>query len=220
VPIWLLFAWLSPPLAAQPFGVWTLSRRLAERDVATQTVLDAVSRAGLSHAVVFVDDGLHARLASRLRALGATPFMAQRIVGNYDACTLQQLLDSAERTPSLVSQQSAFVFAALDHAPRATPIPGLPALEQLALDPARARSPECERSLSVARSNGLDLARFLPLETPDANGHLDGAVIYVRDHGDRNALLRARFPDRAWYGARVDRVGTRLVATLVPIPAR
>ena len=218
VPIWLLFAWLSPAVAAQPFGVWTLSRRLAERDVATPLMLDAVSRQKLSGAVVLVDDGLHARLASRLRALGAPPFMAQRIVGHYDACMLQQLLDSAERTSSLASRQSAFVFAELDHESAATPIPGLPALEQLALDPAKPRSPACERSLSAARSNGLDLARFLPLETPDSEGRLDGGVIYVRDHGERNALLRARFADRAWYRARLERVGTKLVATLAPIP--
>lgn len=84
----------------------------------------------------------------------------------------------------------------------------------------RPRSHDCERSLSAARSNGLDLARFLPLETPDAHGRLGGSVIYARDHGDRNALLRARFADRAWYRARVERVGTSLLATVTPIPVR
>jgi hypothetical protein len=220
VPIWLVSAWLAPPIAAQPFGVRTLSRRLAERDVVTPLVLEAVSRQGVGRAVVFVDDGLHARLASRLRALGTPPFRAQRIVGHYDACMLQQLLDSAERTPSIAAGQGAFVLAALDRAPAATPIPGLPALEQLALDRTRALTPACERSLHTARSNGLDLARFLPLESPDAQGRLDGEVVYVRDHGERNSLLRTRFADRAWYRARVDRIDGTLTATLVPIPAR
>lgn len=217
LPVWLLSAWLSPPMTAQPFGVWTLSRRLAERDVATPLVLDAVDRQHLAHAVVFVDDGWHARLASRLRSLGAAPFMAQRIVGNYDACMLQQLLDSAEHTPSLMARQSHFVFGALDRASGAPPIPGLPALEQLALDPARPRTVVCEEGLQTARSNGLDLARFLPLQSPDSLGRLGGDVVYVRDHGERNRLLRTRFGDRSWYRARLERVNGQLSATLVPI---
>jgi hypothetical protein len=217
VPIWLLAAWLAPPIAAQPFGVRTLSRRLAERDVATPLVLAEVARQHLAHAVVFVDDGWHARLASRLRALGAPPFMAQRMVGHRDACLLQQLLDSAQRTPSLSKRQAPFVLGVLERAPDAPPIPGLPALEQLALDPARPRSAECERDLRDARSNGVDLARFLPLESPDSLGRMDGDVVYVRDHRERNSLLRERFADRSWYRARVDVVGGRLAATISPI---
>jgi 4-amino-4-deoxy-L-arabinose transferase-like glycosyltransferase len=217
LPIWLLAAWLAPPIAAQPFGIRTLSRRLSERDVATPLVLSEVARQRLAHAVIFVDDGWHARLASRLRALGARPFMAQRIVGHHDACALQQLLDSAEHTPSLVSRQSQFVFADLERMPDSPPIPDLPALEQLALDPERARSAECERALSDARSNGLDLARFLPLEAPDSLGRLDGDVLYVRDHRERNVLLRERFADRRWYRARVDIVDGRMTATVAGI---
>jgi hypothetical protein len=220
VPVWLLAAWLSPPMTAQPFGVWTLSRRLAERDIATPMILDAVSRAHLAHAVVFLDDGWHARLASRLRSLGAPPFMAQRIVGSHDACMLQQLLDSAEHSVGPRARQSELVFGALARAHEAPPIRGLPALEQLALDPARPRTQACEQSLSGARSNGLDLARFLPLESPDSLGRLGGDVIYVRDHGERNALLRARFADRGWYRARLDRKDGRLTATIVPIANR
>ena len=218
VSIWLVGAWVSPPMAAQPFGVWTLSQRLRERDVATSLVTNAVARARVSRAVVFLDDGLHARLASRLRSLGARPFMAQRIVGHYDACLLAQLLDSAERTPELAAHQSRFVFAALDRERGATPIPGLPALEQLALDPARPRTPECERMLRDARSNGLDLARFLPMESLDSLGRLDDSVVYVRDHGERNALLRDRYADRRWYRARVDSLNGAVAATLTPIP--
>jgi len=217
LPIWVIAAWIAPPMSAQPFGVATLSRRLAERDLATPLVLEAVSRARVAHAVVFIDDGWHARLASRLRALGARPFMAQRIVGHHDACLLQQLLDSAERTPSIAARQSAFVFSALDHTAEAASIPGLPALEQLAIDPARPVTPTCQRYFAAARSNGLDLARFLPRESVDSLGRLDGDVVYVRDHGDRNALLRQRYAGRAWYRARVEPRDGRLVATLTSL---
>jgi hypothetical protein len=133
---------------------------------------------------------------------------------------LQQLLDSTERSPSLAGRQTQHVFEVLSQAPEAPAIPGLPALEQLALDPARQRSAECERNLAGARSNGLDLARFLPLEAPDLLGRLDGDVVFVRDHRDRNALLRERFADRRWYRARVSSVDGRMTATISDISDR
>jgi hypothetical protein len=219
VPLCLLVSWLSPATKAQPFGVWTLAKRTQERDSVTTLVTDMVARQRLTHAVVFLSDGWHARLAARLRSLGARPFMAQKIVGLYDACLLQQLLDSAERTPNLAQNQTAFVFAELDRAAAATPVPGLPALEQIALDTTRLMTPQCEREAQRARSNGVDVARFLPLQHLDASGRLDGDVVYARDFGERNGLLRERFRGRAWYVARVEPENGVLRTSLTPIRA-
>jgi hypothetical protein len=40
---------------------------------------------------------------------------------------------------------------------------------------------------------------FLRLNRPAANGRVDGSVIFVRDLGAHNEVLRARFGDRRWY---------------------
>lgn len=213
IPLCLLTAWVAPINSSRPFGVWSLAERAVVQDRVTPRLLDAVRRDHLSNAVVFVPDGWHARLTARLRKLGARPYNAQLIVGHYDACLIQQLLDRAEASGWPLGQQSSYVFSALDQLQMTRPVPGLNAQEQLALTPQRPLTPACRREFSGATSNGVDLARLLPREGMDATGHLGGAVVYARDFGDRNELLRDRFGDRAWYTARVEGEGQ---VTLVP----
>jgi hypothetical protein len=216
VPLWLAVAWLSPSSSSQAFGVWSLSERARQHDsVATLITAAAVERR-LDNAVVFVPDGWHARLAARLRKLGARPFAAQLIVGHYDACTLQQLLDSAEQTPSLAARQTQFVFSALDQLPSARPVVGLSALDQLALTPGRALTAPCRQELATARSS-VDFSRLLAVESLDSLGRLGGKVVYARDFGDRNALLRDRFGGRDWYRAAISRRDGVLAVSLEPL---
>jgi hypothetical protein len=216
VPLWLGVAWLSPSSSSQAFGVWSLSERARQHDSVATLITAAAAERHLDNAVVFVPDGWHARLAARLRKLGARPFAAQLIVGHYDACTLQQLLDSAERTPSLSARQTQYVFSALDQLPSARPVVGLSALEQLALTPGRTLPPECRLELERARSS-VDFSRLLALESLDSLGRLGGRVVYARDFGERNALLRDRFGERDWYRAKVSRREGALDVTLEPV---
>ena len=46
---------------------------------------------------------------------------------------------------------------------------------------------------------------------------MSGDIIYARDFGARNALLRRRFGDRAWYMASVVRGKDGLQARVVPV---
>ncbi|MFL5608438.1 MAG: hypothetical protein ACJ8AD_18430, partial [Gemmatimonadaceae bacterium] len=216
VPMWLAVAWLSPASSSRSFGVWSLGERAEQQDSLTALITAAAAERHLDHAVVFVPDGWHARLAARLRKLGARPFAAQLIVGHYDACTLQQLLDSAENTPSLAVQPTQYVFSTLDQLPLARPVVGLSALEQLALTPGRVLPPECRHELEGARAS-VDFSRLLAVEELDTLGRLGGRVVYARDFGDRNALLRDRFGDRDWYRARVSRRDGKLDVTLEPL---
>ena len=59
---------------------------------------------------------------------------------------------------------------------------------------------ECAKELDDdKRLPTLLFGPALPLEPIDADGRINGDVIYVADLGERNELLRARFGDRPWY---------------------
>jgi hypothetical protein len=163
-----------------------------------------VSRRRLSNALVLLSDGWRARLVSRLEALGARPFAAQSIVDHYDACLLQQLLDSADHVPAVKPARATFVFGTLDRAATSPAVANLGAADQIALDPGRPLPPACSRELASARSNGVDFARFLPRNELDRDGRLGGPGVYARDFGMRDTLLAQRFGDRTWYVARID----------------
>ena len=219
VPLWMLLGWLLPAAVAQPSGLWALARRARELPVATQIIDRAIAERKFSHAVVFIADGWRARLVTRLSVLGARPFTAQKIVEYYDACMLQQLLDSAERMDGSPIARARHVFATLDRTPHAVRVPGMATTDQLALDPNRELTPECRAELASSQSNGADYVRYLPRNGTDAEGRLAGDVVYARDFGPRNALLRDRFGDRDWYRARLERAddGT-LRARIEPVP--
>jgi hypothetical protein len=218
VPIWILLGWLLPASVAQPNGVWALTRRATEHPVAMRLIDRAIEEQRLSNALVFVADGWHARLIARLSVLGARPFTAHKIVEYYDACMLQQLVDSAERMPAPPAERSRFVFATLDRAPRAVQVPGMSLADQLSFEPGRALTAVCAAELATAVSNGADYARHLPRNATDRDGRLAGDVLYARDFGARNALLRERFGTRDWYRARVERVDGVLRARIEPLP--
>jgi len=217
VPIWMLLGWLLPAPMAQPSGVWALARRAGEQPTAMRLIDGAIADQRLDHALVFVADGWRARLIARLSALGARPFAAQKMVEHYDACMLQQLLDSAERMPDRALVRARYVFGTLDRSARAVPVPGMEMTDQISLEPGRALTPACRGELMSARSNGADYVRYLPRNRVGEDGRLSGRVVYARDYGTRNALLRERFGDRAWYRARIDRVGGVARATMEPL---
>jgi hypothetical protein len=218
LPLWLLVAWLSPASTFQPFGVWSLAGRAEQRETVSARIADEVARQHLTNAVVFISDGWHARLTARLRALGVRPFMAQLIVGHYDACGLQQRLDDADSEPALATHdaRTAHVFAILQ-GPPSRPVPGLSGMEQLALEPGQQLTESCREEWRRSRGLGGDLARMLPLQELDGSGRLAGSVVYARDYGARNERLRARFGNRAWYVARATKEpGDSLRVTVEP----
>ncbi len=218
IPLWFVLGWLVPGAAAQPSGAWAIARRTEARFDAIHLIEQAVATRRLSHAVVFVSDGWRSRLVARLQALGARPFGAQKIVEHYDACLLQALLDSAERAPLDPAARWRLVSSTIARAPTAPPAPGLTVADQLALSTETPMSPSCRREWSTALSNGVDLPRFLPHNVIDGAGRLAGDVIYARDFGARDTLIAQRFADRAWFVARVTRIGSDLRVSLEPQP--
>ena len=202
VPLWVLTAWLLPS-RFQPLGPWSLLTPRGEPELSA-VVLETVKDRNLGPALIFIRDGWHARLTARMRAIGMPPFSAQLIVGNYNACTLQQRLDDAERRGMPPAAAAAHVASVMREPLDSRPVPGLSAMEQLAL-PKSATVPEtCRWDFDHALPFGMDLARLLPHIALDSLGRLGGDVIYARDFGARNELLRDRFPDRKWYVARAE----------------
>ena len=112
------------------------------------------------------------------------------------------------------------MLTVLDGPQTAQAVAGLSALEQLALMPGRQFTPLCRAERDRARPYGLDMARLLPIMDLDSLGRLGGAVVYARDFGTRNELLRDRFGDRTWYTARIEPRTDSLVVVLEPYRRR
>jgi hypothetical protein len=217
VPLLIALGWLLPASIAQPNGVWALARRARERPVAMQLIDGALAQHHPGNALVFIADGWRARLIARLSALGARPFTAHKIVEYYDACRIQQLLDSAEHLSPL-AERSRHVFSSLDRAPRATKVPGMAIADQLSFEPDQALTPTCSAELATAQSNGADYVRYLSRNATGTDGRLAGDVVFARDFGARNVMLRERFGGRAWFRARIVREDGVLRAHLDPVP--
>ena len=59
----------------------------------------------------------------------------------------------------------------------------------------------------------MPYAAFLAHQGIDSDGRVGGHVVFVRDMGARNELLRVRFGDRTWYRYRApNRRGDSLIA--------
>jgi hypothetical protein len=214
VPLWMLTAWLLPS-RSQPLGPWRLLTPRQEADL-SDALRQTVDAKHLQGALVFVNDGWHARLTARMRAIGMPPFTAQLIVGNYNACTLQQRLDDAERRGMPPRMAAAYVASVMREPLDARPVPGLSAMEQLALPKSTDVPEQCRWEFDHALPKGMDLARLLPDIAIDSLGRLGGDVIYARDFGARNALLADRFSDRAWYVARPEMRGDTVAMLVEP----
>jgi hypothetical protein len=205
IPLWVLTAWLLPS-RAQPLGPWQLLTPRKELDL-TDSLRRTIDDKHFRGALVFVNDGWHARLTARMRAIGMPPYTAQLIVGNYNACTLQQRLDDAERRGMPSRMAAAYVASVMREPLDARPVPGLSAMEQLALPKSHDVPEACRWEFDHALPQGMDLARLLPAIELDSLGMLAGDVIYARDFGARNALLHDRFSERAWYVAHPEMHG-------------
>ena len=164
--------------------------------------------------MVFVPEGWHGRLAARLRALGIRPLLAELIVAQNDACTLQRALDALDRATAPATQRLADLLATVRQDAPATPIQGQTKADQLAFVPGRELDASCKGEIASATSSGMTLAQLLPHEALDGEGRVGGAVIYARDFGTRNELLRPRFGDRTWYVPRIHRNAGEVVVTL------
>lgn len=180
-----------------------------------KTDLEAqVERQSLRHALVFVNEGWRGRLLAQLRVLGVSQFRAERLVSTLDACALQTALDTVrtgtatDRVQRITRAAGALGTARLE--------PGLPADRAIALVPGTRPSPMCLHEFFRDTAGTMPFPMFLARQRVNRDGRVGGAVVFARDLGARNELLRERFGDRAWYRYQPGRSADDTAAVFVP----
>ena len=198
VPACVLCAWVVPLSFSSVPG-----RLSAQREQRTKLKTDVVAQAadaGVTNAVVFVREPWRGRLLARLRGLGVRQFDAEQIVDATDACALQIALDEAD-APSAddPAVRRARVLARARSAGAATVQPGMLAESQLARAPGGPYTPRCRDEAASDTLGTMPYALFLRDQRVGRDGRLGGSVVWARDLGPRDTLLRPEFGSRRWY---------------------
>jgi 4-amino-4-deoxy-L-arabinose transferase-like glycosyltransferase len=198
VPACVLCAWLVPLSFSSVPG-----RLLAQHDQRTKLKTDVVAQAagaGLTNAVVFVREPWRGRLLARLRGLGVRQFDAEQVVDATDACALQIALDEADAAPGPDPvARRARVLARARSAGPATTQSGMIAESRVARAPGGPDTPRCHDEANADTLGTMPYAVFLREQTVDRDGRLAGNVVWARDLGPRDSLLRTELGSRRWY---------------------
>lgn len=215
VPLCLLYAWVVPT------GVSSVQMRAyyyhAGRTKLKTDIASQLEAAQLRDALVFVHEGWRARLVARVRALGLTPGDADRILDGSDACQVQTALAAEEaRAPADVAGRRARLFAATRPSTPVRPVPGLQADQTILLAEGAVPTPACRQEIAADSLGSTPYAPFLALASWAPDGSLGGPVVFARDLGSRNELLRERFPGRVWFRYRARSSLDDTTAAFVP----
>jgi hypothetical protein len=166
---------------------------------------------------VFVNDGWHGRLAARLRALGERPMTADQLLDHLDACALQEALDADDAAPiGATNERLARVIEIARKVGTPTIVPGLPADQHIAIVPGSKPTSACLAQVAMDEEGTMPYAAFLAYQGVGAEGRLAGNVVFARDMGARNELLRERFGDRTWYRYRPPQKRTETSSAFAP----
>ena len=177
------------------------SYSIRDTTLAAHPEVDA-AKAGLGRAVVLMRDGWGSRLVARMWDAGLTMPETERVYQAFDACTLQELLDSAGRGTDEVRAAIAARMPSASpgrRAPGVVPDPGLRL-------PADGRvSARCASEIEADREGTVQFAAFLYLNDP----WLRGDVVWARDLGAAADEIGGLFPGRAVYRYVVGKDGSR-----------
>ncbi len=200
VPLCVLATWLGP------YGVSSARARIAlfvDQRTKLKTDVEAqVERAGLRNALVLVNEGWRGRLLARLRVLGVSQFRADAIVTSVDACGLETALDAEDSLSGTDAERAERVVRRARAMGEAHAVEGLPADRAIALVPGSTPTPTCLGEFQGDTAGTMPYPLFLARQRVDRDARVGGEVVFARDLGFRNELLRDRFGGRAWYRYR------------------
>jgi hypothetical protein len=206
------YAWIVPTgvssVQMRAFYYRSLREQL-KIDVATE-----LERARLTNALVFVNDSWHGRLAARLRALGERPLIAEQLLDHVDGCALETALDADDAAPTgSADERLRRVVETAHRAGVPAIVAGTSADQHIAIVPGSKPTSACLGEVAMDGGGTMPYAAFLAYQGIDSDGRVGGHVVFVRDMGARNELLRVRFGDRTWYRYRApNRRGDSLIA--------
>jgi hypothetical protein len=171
-------------------AVWLAPQRLASYSAAG-TVLalhpdEDARRANLHHAVIVLRDGWGTRLIVRMWEAGVSVRLSARLYSALDACTLAELLRSAEadgvRGPALVDRLQT---AAANGSPGRY-VPGMTRDPYLRLPANGQLTPHCVAEIDWDRAGTMQYSAVAYLNAPDFAGDL----VWARELSDLSALRR------------------------------
>lgn len=216
IPVCLGVTWLR---SMRPYGMQGLAQEF--RESRSRLKVDSprdVQRGALRNVLVFVQEGASARLQHRLWGLGLSRPDAARLLAIADGCTLVEATRAEESR------------AAADTAGRLVRMQAM--IKPFRASPDNARLPDVNfrvtDTTSITEGCASEIARdyrvkntvaygpMLLLNRFDGSGRIAGDAIYVMDLGDRNELLRTRFPNRRWLRYEVPRRGRDTLPVLTP----
>jgi len=201
IPLCLCYAWLTPTGVSsvqQQASLYRGARSKLKVDIAAQ-----VQAAHLGRALVFVHEAWRARLEARLIAYELTPGEASGMLSTADACQIQTALDTEDTRVSVdTAGRRVRLQAATRLGASVRLVPRLQVDETIFLADGGVLTDSCRREIVADTAGTMPYAAFLALARFDPDGSLGGAVVFARDFGSRNELLRARFPDRTWFRYR------------------
>jgi hypothetical protein len=132
--------------------------------------------------------------------LGVRQFDAEQVVDATDACALQMALDEADATAGEdLAARRARVVARARSAGVATIQAGVIAESRVARARGGPDSPRCRDEAAADTLGTMPYAVFLREQTVGRDGRLAGDVVWARDLGPRDTLLRSEFGSRRWY---------------------
>jgi hypothetical protein len=181
LPGCVLVAWLAFGMGNTVPGQVRMYRRASP--VGRVDATEVARKAGLHHAVVFVNEGREGRNLHFLWALGLSRGDAARLLSSASSCDVRVAIETEEaiRPPRINGRLDRLVRQALT------------------ADKHGAEPAVCIADKKQDDAGSASYAPFFPANTIDADGHIGGDVVYVLDLGAHNEVLRGRFGDRAWY---------------------
>ena len=149
-----------------------------------------------------VNEGWRGRLLARLRVLGISQFRADQIVSGVDACGLEGALDAEDSLTGSDAERAERVIQRAKAMGQATAQPGLPGDQAIALVPGSMPTARCLAEFRRDTAGTMPYPLFLARQRVGSDGRVGGDVVFARDLGPRNDLLRDRFGTRSWYRYR------------------
>jgi len=178
------------------------SYRVAGTPLALHPERDA-ERAGLEHAVVLVPDGWGSRLVVRLWAAGIPMGESDRVYEAFDACALEERLTFAEEQGLGGGILAVRLRAEMPDADAGRVVPGVTRDPYLRLPADGRLTQRCADEIARDRRGTMQFAALAWLNAPS----LDGNVVWAREMGPGDAVLRELYPDRAIYRYELSSAG-------------